>query len=180
VSVYVERGVIQFDKVLAIPLESRIPNLTHVYTFDRVHEVMVILLTQFNNALNLIRPMSGQQIVDCANDLVFTTEEDQLSIEDFVLFFKGAIEGKYGRILDRMDQQTVFALLEEYREERRRQFLRIKEERHIAYKSMGPSEKTNQRDEIADKMSSLMGKLGNLKEQLREQKEINKMKNWGL
>lgn len=120
--------------------------------------------------------MTPEQIFECSHDLVMTTEEDQLSIEDFVLFFKGAREGKYGRILDRLDQQTVFALLEEYRNERHRQFMRIKEEKHTSLKAMGPTERTNNPDPIAEKMCDLVGKIGSLREQLKEQREMNRMK----
>lgn len=172
---YMTAGVVSFDKVLAISLHSRVPNLTHVYGFERVHEIVIVLLTSFNNALNLIRPMSSDQIIECAHDLVMTTEEDQLSIEDYVLFFKGAKEGKYGKILDRLDQQTVFSMLEEYRQERHRQYLRIREEKEAALKSQGSTERTNNPDPIAESMVQLGGRLSRMKEQLKEQREINRM-----
>lgn len=124
--------------------------------------------------------MTADQIVECAHDMVMTTEEDQLSIEDYVLFFKGAKEGKYGKILDRMDQQTVFAMLEEYRQERHRQFVRIKEEKETAYKSQGSTERTNNPDSIAESMCNLGGRLSQMKEQLKEQREINRMKTFGI
>lgn len=168
-------GTIQFDKVLSISLHGRIPNLTHVYGLNAIHDIVIVLLTSFSNSLNLVRPMNSDQIVECAYELVMTSQEDQLSIEDLVLFFKGAKEGKYGKILDRLDQQTVFSLLEQYREERFHALQRYRETKHAELKGMGPSERTVQRDELADKMGDLLGRMGNLKEQLREQKEINRM-----
>jgi hypothetical protein len=168
--------MIAFDKVLSISAYSRIPNLTHVYGIEEIHAILSVLLTSFNNSLNLIRPMSKEQIVECAYEMVLTTEEDQLSIEDYVLFFRGAKTGKYGRILDRLDQQTIFSMLEEYRSERHRQYMKIKEERHQSQKAMGPSERTNQPDPLAEHMSSIGNKLNYLKEQLKEQREINRMK----
>jgi len=171
---YVSNGVVLFDKVLAIDAHARIPNLTHVYGFDKVHEVLIVLLTSFANSLNLIRPMSSEQIVECAHELVMTSEEDFLSIEDYVLFFKGAKEGKYGRILDRLDQQTVFQLLEEYRSERHRQYHRIRETRHLELKGMGPSERTTQKNELEESMYNIGGRIADLKEKLKEQREINR------
>jgi hypothetical protein len=173
---YIERGVVQFDKILSIPACSRVPNLTHVYGFETLVKLVAVLLASFNNSLNLIRPMNDEQVIDCATDLVMTTEEDQLSVEDLVLFFKGAKEGKYGRILDRMDSQTVFAMMEEYREQRHREYVKIKDEKHANLKSMGPTERTNNPDPIAEKMCDLVGKIGRLKEQLKDQREINRMK----
>lgn len=120
--------------------------------------------------------MSADQIIECANDMVMTTEEDQLSIEDFVLFFKGAKEGKYGKILDRMDQQTVFALLEEYRQERHRQYLRIKEEKHLALKATGSTERTNNPDPLSESLHNLTGRMGEMKEQLKYHREVDRMR----
>lgn len=173
---YVQAGQIQFDKVLSISLHARIPNLTHVYGYEAIHKIVAALLKSFNDSMNLIRPMTDEQIFDCSEALVMTTEEDQLSIEDYVLFFKGAKEGKYGKVLDRMDQQTVFSMLEEYRQERHRNFIRIKEEKETALKSMGATERTNQPNPIAESMVQLGGRLNHMKEQLREQREMNRMK----
>lgn len=169
-------GSVQFDKILSISLHGRIPNLTHVYGFENIHKLVGAMLTAFNESLNLIRPMSPDQIFDCSHDLVMTTQEDQLSVEDFVLFFKGAKEGKYGRILDRLDSQTIFAMLEEYREQRHQQYMRIKESLHVNQKGMGPQDRTNNPDPIAEKMCDLVGKIGRLKDQLKDQREINRMK----
>jgi hypothetical protein len=175
ISEYTEGSSILFEKVLAISMHARIPNLTHVYGFDAIHDVLSALLTQFSNSLNLIRPMSADQIYETAFAMVMTTQEDLLSIEDYVLFFKGAREGKYGKILDRLDQQTVFALLEEYRQERHRQFLRIKENKHLELKGLGPSERTTALDPLEESFYNIAGRLGEIKEKLKEQREINRM-----
>ena len=167
------RGVVNFEKVLAISLHSRIPNLTHVYGVEMIHKILAALLTSFQNDLNLIRPMSAEQIESCSFDLVMTTEEDQLSVEDYVLFFKGAKEGKYGKILDRLDQQTIFSLLEEYRQQRHLEFLKIKESKHLELKGLGPAERTVQTDELAVSFYNVVGRLAEMREQLKEQREIN-------
>lgn len=176
---YHSQGVIAFEKVLSIPLTGRIPHLTHVYGLENLHKLMIILLARFNNDLNLIRPMSAEQVTDCAFDLVMTTQEDYLSIEDYMLFFKGAKEGKYGRILDRLDSQTVFALLEEYREQRHSSYRKIQESRHLEYKGSGPSDRTNQPSDMDAALHSLTGRIADLKDRLQEQREINKLKTWG-
>jgi hypothetical protein len=173
---YMTAGSVDFTKVLSISLHGRIPNLTHVYGYEAIHKIVAALLKAFNDSMNLIRPMTDEQIFDCSEALVMTTEEDQLSIEDYVLFFKGAKEGKYGKILDRLDQQTVFSMLEEYRQERHRNFIRIKEEKEVSLKSMGSTERSNQPNPIAESMVQLGGRLNQMKEQLKEQREINRMK----
>lgn len=171
---YLNRGGVDFEKVLAISMHSRIPNLTHVYGTEMIHKILAALLTSFQNDLNLIRPMSAEQIESCSLELVMTTEEDQLSIEDYVLFFKGAKEGKYGRILDRMDQQTIFTLLEEYRQQRHIAKIRIKENKDLELKALGPSERTTQNDELASSFYNFAGRLAEMRDKLKEQREINR------
>jgi hypothetical protein len=132
-----ERGMVKFETVLLIPLKDRLPGLVEQYGKEKVHALLTVLLTDFCNSFNLIRPMTPDQIVMCAFDLIDTSYEDYLSIEDFVLFFQGAKSAKYGKILDRMDQQTIFELFENYRQQRHEEYLRIKEEKESNYKSIG-------------------------------------------
>jgi hypothetical protein len=95
--------------------------------------------------------MTESQIVSCSFELMNTASEDQLSIEDLTVFFNGAVAGKYGRILDRMDQQILFELLENYRQERHISYSRLQEERHIQLKSLGPIDRScEDQQEIRD------------------------------
>lgn len=176
---YTEFGVVKFDKILAVPLASRIPNLTHVYGFEQIHAVLVALLTKFSNSLNLIRPMSADQIVSCAYELVMTSEEDQLSVEDFTIFFKGASEGKYGRILDRLDQMTIFTLLEQYRTERHKGLITHRENKHLELTAMGDANRTSKPASALDEhLAEFNTKLQTMKDELhlknRELKEARK------
>lgn len=171
---YLNQGMVNFEKVLAISMHSRIPNLTHVYGIEAIHKVLAVLLTMFNNDLNLIRPMTVEQVESCSSDMLMTSEEDQLSIEDYVLFFRGAKQGKYGKILDRLDQQTIFSLLEEYRSQRHIEFVRIKESKEAQLKGLGPSERTVQNDEMATSFYNVVGRLSEMREKLKEQREINR------
>lgn len=166
--------MIRFDRVLAISLHSSVPNLVHVYSFEKIHDLLAAMLTQFNNSLNLIRPMSADQIYACAHEMVMTTEEDLLRIEDYVLFFKGALEGRYGKILDRMDQQTIFSMLEEYRQQRYEALKAIKEQQHVEHKALGPSERSSHKNEMEESFYNMAGRLEEVKKKLKEQREINR------
>lgn len=103
----------------------------------RVHGLLVVMLTDFCGFYNVIRPMSADQIVSCAFDILSSSSEDFLSIEDLTLFFQGAKMGKYGKIYDRLDQQLIFEMLEIYRQERHEKYVNIQEEKHANYKAMG-------------------------------------------
>lgn len=139
-----EKGVIKFKDLLSIPVKDRLPGLVEEYGKEKIHGLLIVLLTDFVNSFNLIRPMTADQIVTCAFDLIDTSYEDYLSIEDFTLFFQGAKSAKYGKILDRMDEQTVFELFENYRQQRHEIYLREKEEKESQYKSYGSSFRTSE------------------------------------
>lgn len=180
---YMEFGVVKFDKILTLPLASRIPNLTHVYGFEKIHAILVTLLTTFSNSLNLIRPMSADQITSCAYELVMTSEEDQLSIEDYTIFFKGALEGKYGRILDRLDQQTIFSMLIEYRSQRHLALISHRENKHLELTALGNANRTSKPASALDEhLAEFNTKLQTMKDELhlknRELKDLKKQKDF--
>lgn len=129
--------MVKFEKLLSIPVSDRLPGLIQQYGKETIHGLLVVLLTDFANSFNLIRPITPDQIVMCAFEMIDTSYEDYLSIEDFTLFFQGAKSAKYGKVLDRLDQQTIFELFENYRQQRHETYLRAKEEKESNYKSMG-------------------------------------------
>ncbi len=129
--------MVKYESLLAIPLKDRMVGLVNQYGKEKIHGLLIVMLTDFCNFYNVIRPMSATQIVDCAFELINTSIEDYLGIEDFTIFFQGAKNGKYGKIYDRLDQQIIFDMLEMYRQERHEKYMNIKEEKESNYKAMG-------------------------------------------
>jgi len=74
--------------------------------------VLSLLINDFQTGFNLIRPLTDDQVVDLAIDLL--TDWWAYKLEDFVSFFLLAKKSTFGRVLDRMDQDTVFKMLAEY------------------------------------------------------------------
>lgn len=171
---FLQADKVRFDEVLKISPYARIPHLTHAYGFENIHKTLILLLGKFINSFNIIRPMSEDQVIECAFDMVMTAQEDQLSMEDYLLFFKGARQGKYGKVLDHLDQQVVFEMLESYRQERHATLLKVREEQHIAVKGVGPSDRIIQKNELAEGLCNVMGRMQDLKDKLKEQREINR------
>lgn len=141
---YKDKGIVSFKNILSIPIEDRLPGLVDKFGKEKIHGLLIILLTDFVNSFNLIRPMTAEQIVLCAFEMIDSSYEDYLSIEDFSLFFQGAKSAKYGRVLDRMDQQTIFELFENYRQQRHEKYISIKEEKEFQYKSYGSGIRTSE------------------------------------
>lgn len=131
--------MVKFESLLSIPLKDRMVGLVTQYGKEKIHGLLIVMLTDFCNFYNVIRPMSAIQIVDCAFELINTSIEDYLGIEDFTIFFQGAKNGKYGKIYDRLDQQIIFDMLEMYRQERHEKYMSVKEEKESNYKAAGDS-----------------------------------------
>lgn len=146
---YKRGAIVKFDALLAIPVRDRLPGLVEQLGVDTIHEILIIMVTEFCNFYNVIRPMSPDQIIDCAYEMIGTSSEDYLSLEDFTIFFDGAKKGNYGKIYDRLDQQTIFEMFEIYRQERHEKYHQIQEEKHTQFKGMGIKER------ITDDMTEL-------------------------
>lgn len=167
---YKERGLLKFDKLLSIPVKDRLPGLVEQYGKNRIHDLLIILVTEFANSFNLIRPMTPDQVMVCAYVMIETSYEDHLSIEDFTLFFQGAKSAKYGRVLDRMDQQTIFELFENYREQRHQQYVRIRDEKEVNLKGLGPQIRISEDGEKELKELFHEANLEYFKMQVKEEK----------
>jgi hypothetical protein len=161
-------GIPLYLKLMAIP--DRIPALTIVYGQKKIHAVVTALLTSFCNSFNVIRPMSTDQIVQCAFDIIESCTEDFLAMEDLVIFFDHARLGHYGKIYDRLDQQTIFEMLEQYREKRHQAFMSHKQDEHTQFKVQGPDDRTPT-NELQNSLANLTGRLSEMKERLKESKE---------
>jgi len=147
-SKFKERGVVSFDKVLSIQSSERIPALAK--NEDMRYEILIALSASlksaFNN-MNLKMSMNEDQIIDLADCIIDQSEQDNLSIEDVLLFLQKLLTGETvteykkgkveGRIFDRMDIPKFFELFETYRQERHESLLRIKEEQSAQFKIVG-------------------------------------------
>jgi hypothetical protein len=134
-------GVVNFANILSIPSKDRLPELVQIHGQQKIHALLVMMLADFANSFNLIRPMTQDQMVSTALELIATSYDDNLAIEDFAIFFSDAKSAKYGKVLDRMDQQTVFELFENYRQNRHKAYLQSKEEQNVKFKGYGPSDR---------------------------------------
>lgn len=132
---YTEYNRPKFSELLKI--KERLPDLVKLVGMAEMGKILMAEITKFINCYTIIRPMNADQIAECAFALISTSEEDQLSLQDLILFFEGAKQGKYGRVLDHIDQHVIFEMLEQYREERHRQFLNLKDERDTQLKACG-------------------------------------------
>lgn len=177
---YQEGGIIRYDKVLSIPLADRLPSLVNQYGEKKIHGIITVMLTEFCHSFNVVRPMTSEQIIQCAYEIIISSEEDYLSIEDVAIFFQGAKQGKYGKpVFDHLDQQVIFVMFEAYREIRHQEYMRIKEEKEVVLKSSGTltrlNDQMNPQDiRLSKSTDNLAGAIGDLKNRFKEWKDEGK------
>lgn len=89
-----------------------IKNMEQQYGAHRVLAALIVIISNFNKMLGVVRPMTAIQINDCAVHLL--NEAGNYRIEDYVMMFTMAKAGKLGKIMDRIDLEMVCRFHEEY------------------------------------------------------------------
>jgi hypothetical protein len=84
--------------------------------------------------LNLKMPMNGTQCVDCAEVIIDTAKEDNIALEDILLFLQQVTRGKYGEMYGTIDQAKIMSWFDIYRDERFEAAKRIRDQQHEQYK----------------------------------------------
>jgi hypothetical protein len=140
---YVNKGKADFRLLLSIPLKERIPGLISEYGLKRMHKLVKLILQEFcySIALPKSKKLTETKTSACACDLILVAEEDQLSLEDLIVFFELAKAGKYGKFKGILTHFGIMQKLEQFRQERYETYIQLKEQIQESQKSEGPAEK---------------------------------------
>lgn len=166
------QGVVKYDKVLAIPLIERIPALAQK-DFPKMITVISAALTLAFESMNLKRGMNPLQVVDLAEAIIDTAGEDNLALEDLMLFLQKLVRGEYGAMYESMDIPKFMTAFEEYREQRWQSLNNIRYEQAAQHKVMGDSERSNSVDELSEHFAKLGNTISNMKTRISELKQEN-------
>ena len=142
-----------------VPISERLPALTKTYGAQKISGILSIAITKALNNFNLRVGMNPEQIMQLAYSLIDEAEQDQLAIQDILLFLDGMVKYKYGKVYDRMDMPTFFEMLEKYREERHQAYMNGKDEAHAQFKAMGDSNRTSQEIDKEANRNAMMNYL---------------------
>lgn len=150
-SKFKEGGLVKFERTLCIPQSERIPALAQT---DEGHfNVLTAIVGSIKSALdniNLRKGLNEDQVIEIAEVLIDEASEDQLALEDVLLFLQRLSTGKAGTLYDRLDMPTFFELFESYREERFQALKHVRYEQEVRYKSMGDTNRYSERVDEAD------------------------------
>lgn len=139
-----ENGVVQYKNVLAIDHSQRIPQLIKA---DKGKELVVTALSVHigaaMNNLNVKYAMNADQVVALSLAIIDQSHQDQLALEDIMIFLQQMVAGECGPIEFKMDIPKFFELFEVYREERWQALVAIRDEQHRNYRAMGMKREGN-------------------------------------
>ncbi len=142
---YQTNDEVNYDLLLSIPMQERLPGVIAEYGNKRMHRLLVMILKEFCMAVPLpkSKKLNDVRVSVCACDLMLSSFEDQLSLEDIILFFERAKAGKYGTFKKALTHQLIKEMFEVYRQQRHEAFVKSKEAREAELKSLGPAERTS-------------------------------------
>lgn len=132
-----------FEALLSIPLAERIPGLISEYGLKRMHRLIKTILNEFcySIALPKSKKLTETKTSVVACELILVADEDHLSMEDLIVFFELAKNGKYGKFKTLLTHYSIMEKLEQYRQERYETYVRIKEQKEAEVRLLGPTER---------------------------------------
>ena len=141
---FISGGTIQFESLLSIPLEERIPALIKEYDLARMHLLVYTILHEGIIALSAGVPKKKLELISrtLASHIIASAESDFLSIEDIIVFLHRLLStaGADTNLLN--NKESLPLLLEAYRKERHGAYLKWSTAREQSFKSLGPTART--------------------------------------
>lgn len=140
---YSTAGGGNFEALLSIPLSDRIPGLVNEFGLKRMHRLIKTMLNEFcfSNGLPKSKKLTETKMSAVACDLILAADEDQLSLEDLIVFFELIKTGKYGKFNTLVTHYSIMEKLEKYREDRYLAYVRLKDQQQSEVRLLGPTER---------------------------------------
>lgn len=171
-----KHGEVNYPAVLSIPKDRRLPEIAQ-NDYKGLVAVTSAAITLALESMNLKRSMNAIQILDLTETIIDSSSEDYLAMEDVMLFLQKLVRGEYGAMYESMDIPKFMLAFETYRQERHSALKSIQENKHLEYKGMGDSERTNVQTDLEKHFAGMSNQMSGLKSRIAEQQEIiNSMK----
>jgi hypothetical protein len=140
---YADKNTPDFHALLSIPLSERIPGLLEEYGLKRMHRLIKTMLHEFCISINLpkSKKLTETKTSVLACDLMLIAGEDQLSLEDLIVFFELAKQGRHGKFKGLITHFSIIQMLEQYRQERYEAYINIKKQKEAEVRLLGPAER---------------------------------------
>lgn len=177
-----ENGAPNFPALFTIPSTQRLPELAKVDP-DGTCTLVTAGLTLAIENMNLKRGLNADQIVDLAEEIMDSATEDNISLEDLMLFMQGLTRGRYGELYESMDIPKFLNLFGKYRDERWAEGIKIRDQKHEEYKNLGDKERSERPmtafdQHMADYTTKLQAKNDEIKLLRKERQKRHEQDNF--
>lgn len=129
-------GATNYPQLLSIPVGDRLPGLAERYGRKAIHLQIAAAIEGAMEKINLKLAMNPDQVFELAETIIDSSTEDQLAMEDLLLFLQDLLRGKAGKIYDRMDIPFFMELFEGYRQSRHEAYQDAKYEQDQQYRAL--------------------------------------------
>lgn len=169
-----ENGSPNFRELISIPNQHRLPELSKQ---DPEGTAMLVVagLTLAMENMNLKRGLTPSQLADLAEEIIDTSVDDKIAMEDLMLFLQRLTRGTYGELYESMDIPKFMNFFNQYRDERWAEGVKIRDEKDAEYKNLGDPERVGSKMTALDEhLSSYTKKLQAKNDEIRELREERK------
>ena len=128
-----QNGAVNYPALFAIPSQHRLPKMVEENP-AQAFQLCSAAITMAMETMNLARPMNAAQIAMLTDEILESAGEDNLSLEDLVLFLQKLVRGEYGAMYEGMDIPKFLLKFEQYRDERFRAIQSVRDEQAANYK----------------------------------------------
>lgn len=153
-----EKGLIKFPKVFSIPSEDRLPVLVQK-DFMKATALVMAAITMAFEKMAMKRKVDGVLINNITDEIIDTCGEDNVAMEDLMLFLQGLVRGKYGNH-DDMTVSKFMNLFDDYLEERWQAIVEYRDEQFSQIHSLGdPTDRIKGKTLLDEQLASYSQKL---------------------
>lgn len=168
---YKNNGQINFPMVLSIPSNERIPMMAKK-DYTRINMLIIGALTLAMESLNTKRRLNEIEILDLSETIIDSSNEDNLSFEDLMLFLQKMTRGEY-KVPAELDIPKFMEIFEIYREQRHQELHEFRYNQHLQYKSLGDATRVSKSDLLSEHFASMGDRMSTMKEQISKLKQEN-------
>jgi hypothetical protein len=167
-------GVVNFPAVMSVPLSERLPAMYQRNFMEATALVGLGLASAFERMLFKKKP-DGDLVNDIAEEILNTSDQDNIALEDLMLFLQGLVRGDYGEITE-LSIARFMKLFNSYRDERHNALILFRENQHLQFKGMGNSERSAKSNPLAEHFSGISARISEMKDAMSEKKQSETMK----
>lgn len=171
-----ENGSPNVPALCSIPIAERIPELAK-QDFERVNIVIIATLAMAFQSMNLKRGMNEIQVLELSEEIIDSAKEDNLAIEDVVLFLQAMVRGKYEMSYESMDIPKFMKMFDIYRQQRIDKLEEFRYNKHLELTGLGPAREKRKEDGLVEQLGKVMGRMVEFKNEISQLRKDAKKKN---